>query len=387
MATQFVLRSPYARRMPDPIHPNIVRHILFVPVTEMPQGIPLKPNARAPKINRQVYREVERSLLNEEGTESTFHLKHKGITLIADSVQPVGDSKDRYVIAIDEDKDHGILDGGHSYKIITKPREVELPENWVKVEVLTEIPHEWIAEISGGLNTSVQVQAMSLDNLAGHFDWIKDTLKSAAYFSKIAWRENDNGEFDARDLISLMTMFLIDEYPNDSDKYPITAYERKMTALKLFEEKPELYKRVKPILKDILVLHDTILCSSQKHWNEKGGKFGSLHFVEQRKQGEFEATFTGCTTPARLMNGALYPILGAFRAKVIRNESGTYAWDGGFKSVLALWNDTASELLRATYLEGQTVGLKADAIGKSRSHWPNVHRIVAFRDLQKRLES
>jgi hypothetical protein len=387
MASQFVFRSPFARRLPDPIHPNIVRHILFVPATEMPQGLPLKPNARAPKINKQVYKEVERSLLNEEGTEGTFHLKHKGITLIADSVQPVGDSKDKFVVAIDENKDHGILDGGHSYALITKARDIELPENWVKVEILTEIPHDWIAEISGGLNTSVQVQAMSLDNLAGEFNWIKEILKNEPYYSKIAWRENDPGDVDARELISMMTLFLIDEYPNDSDKYPITAYERKLSALKLFEDKPELYKRVAPIMKDIFTLHDMITCSSQKYWNEKGGKFASLHFVETRKRGEFETTFTACKTPARLMNGALYPILGAFRAKVVKDDKGNYKWDGGFKAVTTLWEETAAELLRATYLEGQTVGLKADAIGKSRSHWPNVHRIVAFRDLQKKLES
>ena len=60
-------------------------------------------------------------------------------------------------------------------------------------------------EIAGGLNTSVQVQDMSLDNLEGLFEWIKDELKSEPYFERIAWKENQPGEFDARDIVSLLT--------------------------------------------------------------------------------------------------------------------------------------------------------------------------------------
>jgi AIPR protein len=382
---KYVFRAHSARRAPDPVHPGITRHYLTVPVREMPKGLPLSPNARAPKI-RSIYRDVDASLMNDLGVPYTFHLKHKGITVIAESVQPVDGKKDEFVVTLGEG--HGVLDGGHSYELITRDREDDLPENFVEVKVLTEIPSEWIPEISGGLNTSVQVQAFSLDNLAGDFDWLKALLKDEPYYPQIAWRENDPGALDARDVISLMTLFLIDDYPNNEPECPIAAYDRKHAALKRFEEKPGLYKKVAPILRDILVLHDTILASSQELWNARpgGGRFAALHFVESRARG-FELAFTGETIPARLMRGAHYPILGAFRAKVVKAGNGKYAWGGGFKSVLALWQETAAELLQATLLEGQQVGLKADAIGKSRSHWPNVHRIVAFRDLQKKLDS
>jgi hypothetical protein len=387
MSDQYVFRAHSARRMPDPVFPGITRHILTVPVREMPKNLPLSPNARAPKI-RSIYKDVDRSLMNELGVPYTFHHKNKGITIVAESVQPVdGGKADEFVVTLGEG--HGILDGGHSYELITQDREDELPENFVQVEIRTEIPSEWVPEISGGLNTSVQVQSFSLDNLAGDFDWLKAILKDEPYYPQIAWRENDDGPYDARDIVSLMTLFLIDDYPNTSADCPIEAYDRKHAALRRFEEKPGLYKKVGPILKDILTLHDTIQATSQELWNAKagGGKFGLLHFVETRKRGTFPLVFTGGKIPARLMRGAHYPILGAFRAKVAKGGNGKYAWDGGFKSVLALWQETAVELIRATHLEGEQVGLKADAIGKSRSHWPNVHRIVAFRDLQKRMES
>lgn len=355
-------------------------------VREMPKGISLKPNARDPKPNRQVYKEVEATLLDKAGVPGTFHYKNKGITIMAASVKSNG-SKDEFVVTINEDENHGIVDGGHTYAIITTDREDEdLPENYVPVTVLTAIPDEWVPEISGGLNTGIQVQAFSLDNLAGKFDTMKDLLQHEPYFGKLAWRENEGGDYDARDIVSLLDLFLIDEYPNESADYPIHAYERKLKSLKLFEERPELFESALPILKDVLTLHDTIQTTSSKLWNEKGGRFAALHFVETRKRGEYVQTFTGAKTTSRLMNGALYPILGAFRWKVTTDKDGMYGWAGGFDSVVNLWTETAAELLNATKLEGSQVGNKVDAIGKSRSHWPTVHRIVAFRDLQKRLE-
>jgi hypothetical protein len=66
---------------------RINRYVLFVPVAEVPENLPLDPNARVPNISRRVYREVEQSLLNLSGEPGTFHLKHKGITIVADKVE------------------------------------------------------------------------------------------------------------------------------------------------------------------------------------------------------------------------------------------------------------------------------------------------------------
>ena len=43
----------------------------------------------------------------------------------------------------------------------------------------------------------MQVQAMSLDNLAEKFDWIRDVLRDESYLKEIAWRENEAGEVGA----------------------------------------------------------------------------------------------------------------------------------------------------------------------------------------------
>jgi hypothetical protein len=387
MSQRFVFHAPYARRLPDPIFKDslgIDRHILFVPVTEVPEGLPMDANARVPNIRKRVYKDIEASLLNEDGEPGTFHLKHKGITLVASKVEAL--DKETFAVTV-KDEEQGILDGGHTYTLITKDRGLApVPSNqWVKFEILTNIPPEWIPEIAGGLNTSVQVQPMSLDNLAHDFDWVKAELKNEPYFDDIAWKENEGGEFDARDLVSFLTCFNIALFPNTSDVQPVMAYEKKSLSLKQFEERPQDYKRLRPILKDILCLHDTIRCDSKRYWNEAGGAFGRLAFVEYREKRPFAFPFTGKQSTSRLMNGALYPMLASFRWMVEDNpKTNEVRWRGGFDRVLTRWEKTAEELMRMTSQASTELGRNPNAIGKSRNHWANLHARVAMRDLMEK---
>ena len=342
MATRtFIFPCTYARRIPDPIFfktEKIERHILMVPVKSVPTGLPYDPNARLPNTRRRVYREIEDSLLNRaDNTANTFHLKHKGITLIADDV--TRRSENEYAIKFRSGQ--GIVDGGHTYQLISDNlSNPDLPQNQhVKFEIITNIPEDWISEIAGGLNTSVQVEDMSLDHLAGRFDWIKTELKKEPYFSDLAWREGEEGEFDARDIISLMTCFLIDEFPNNGTEHPVIAYEKKSKALELFESHEASYLKIRPILKDILKLHDTIALEAREKWNKAmGGKAGHATFMEKRQRGKFKFVFIGKADERRLSNAALYPMLAAFRWMVEEDPSKSrYRWRGGFKAVQERW--------------------------------------------------
>ena len=105
---------------------------------------------------------------------------------------------------------------------------------------------------------------MSLDNLAGAFDWIKDDIAGMPYERKIAWREGEDGDFDARDIVSLLTCFNIEFFPNSGGEQPVEAYEKKSSALKRFEQRPESYLRLRPILKEI-VFDDTIRLEAREY--------------------------------------------------------------------------------------------------------------------------
>lgn len=382
------LVAPLARRIPDPNFKEaygLERHVFVVPVKNLPKGIKLDPNARRPKTSKRVYQKVKASLFNQDCEAGTFHLKNKGITIVAQSVRSV--SKDTYEISMVNGV-HGIVDGGHTYTLITEAQsDPELPEDqFVTVEVRVGVPEVWIPEIAGGLNTSVQVQDMSLDNLANAFQWIKDEIKTAPYYEKIAWSENDPGEYDARDLVSLLAMFNVSLHPNEGDEHPVYSYEKKSVALKAFEQKPASFKLMRPILKDILRLHDIIRRDYYHIWNEKteGGKAGHLAFSEKKSKGVWEFPFTGQKSDYRMFTGALYPILASFRWFVVQDQfSGEMTWRDGFDSVVEAWQDDAVTLLKSTHEMSNQLGRNPQSIGKSRPHWANLHNIVAKRDLQR----
>ncbi len=392
MSSTFTFAPEYARRIPDPNFKsqyNAERHLFVMPVKSIPTGIGLDPNARRPNISKRVYRDVEKSLLQQDGSEiGTFHLKNKGITIVAASVKQLGSRK--YEVTM-ESGIHGIVDGGHTYELIVKNQNNEelTDKQYVNVEIRVGIPESWIPEIAGGLNTSVQVQDMSLDNLARRFEWVKDLLQEESYFEKIAWSENDKGEYDARDIISMLLCFNVAEFPNDREEHPIAAYEKKSAALKIFEEKEGSFRRMAPILKDILRFHDIVGKQGRQLYNKlPNTKGGSLAFVDQRKRGKYRFLFTDEEDEFRLAPGALYPMMAAFRWYVEDDSmSGKMKWRGGFATVLTAWNELGGELMRATVQTSNELGRNPQSVGKSRNHWSNLHSRVIKHDLMSRQQT
>jgi hypothetical protein len=365
---------------------------MFIRVMDIPDGLPKDPNPRAQKIDRLIYKEVGKHLLNEEGTPNTFHLKNKGITLIADKVRRKSD--DEHVYEVTFGPGHGIVDGGHTYEILRANRDSIKELNgdsddaaeinqFVKVEIVTGLTEDLVPEIARGLNTAVQVQEMSLADLRDEFDWIKDTIKDEPYADKIAFRENEQRMYDARDVIMLLDLFNISDFPNTGGEYPARAFSSKSAVLKAYlddrrENGGKRYEKLQPILKDILVLHDRISFEARElHNKANAGKGGKLAFMEGRGRGKFPFPFIGKEGSYRLLRGALFPMLGAFRWMVEEDGKGKVNWIGSFDDVLALWREIGGELMKATQATSVELGRNPNAIGKSRNHWANLHSTVA----------
>ena len=173
-------------------------------------------------------------------------------------------------------------------------------------------------------------------------------------------------------------------FPNDQTEHPVRAYTSKAQVLANYKKKPEEYEKLRPILKDILILHDTIAFEGRDKQSRRreGGK---LAFIEARKRGQFEFLFNGKESRFRLMGGALFPMLAAFRWMVTINPTtGLAEWRGGFSAVKTLWDKTGPELMRATQNTSDELGRKPYAIGRSRNHWASLHKTVANADLMRR---
>jgi len=170
-----------------------------------------------------------------------------------------------------------------------------------------------------------------------------------------------------------MTCFHIGLYPNDKGVHPVEAYEKKSKALDQFRDDFENndgdeFKKLRPIMKDILQLHDLIQMEFAKYHLKNGGKPRSLEIMDKKPEESkagFSFVFSGKQAKERLQTGALYPILAAFRWMVEEDADGNFAWRGGFDNVLARWKDTAPDLTCKTQERSKELGNNSNAIGKS----------------------
>src|SRR5262249_22306840 len=111
---------------------------------------------------------------------------------------------------------HGLLDGGHTYRVVRESAELlteEDPARFVRVEIITGFDRDTISDVVEARNTSNQVRDESLANLRQEFEPIKEVLKPHKYFDLIAWSEYEELEsgkakpIDVRDIISYLIAF------------------------------------------------------------------------------------------------------------------------------------------------------------------------------------
>lgn len=388
--TKVIVKADYSRRFPDPLNQptdstsyNIEHNILLCKAMEVPSGISKAPNPREQNIDRKIYKDIRKSL--ENSGEPTFHLKNKGITILARKVEYSEDKKIATILLAEGD---GIVDGGHTYEIIMASKGENLcPENqYVRIEVITGIPKNMFVDITEGLNTAVQVQEASLANLKGEFKWIREILHEKPYAAQIAYRENEDKEFDIRELISLMTLFNVELFP-DGTKHPKEAYISKSKCLDTYIANIDSYKKLAGILTDILELHDYVSLKSREKYNDThGGRAGGMAGVyEKRKRGKYKYLFSGEESEYKMYDAALYPILGALRFLVVEKD-GKYVWRlKSFEDVKEFFNRVAAELVSITYETSLKYGRKPNAIGKDENHWNLIYKTVALEFLQKKM--
>ena len=389
---KIIFKTDYSRKFPDPLNSsdsddiyNIEHHILLCKASEVPSNVPKDPNPREQKTDYSIYKKVRESLDN--GYEPFFHLKNKGITILAHKVEY---SKDKRVATVYFLPGEGIADGGHTYEIVLESQKDNgCPENqYVKFEIITGIPQDIRVDIAGGLNTAVQVQEASLLNLDGKFSWVEETLKDTEYLDKISFKQNENKAFDIREIVALMNLYRGDEY---KDSHPKEAYTSKATCLNHYKANQKSFEMLRLMLKDILHLYDYVQINTRGKYNQKkqaqgskGRAGGMTGIYETRKRGKFQFIFMNAECDTRMYDGALYPILGAMRYLVeMKPGAKHYSWKlKNFSEVLKFYDEIAPELLETTYNTSVDRDRNPNAIGKDDNHWSNLYKSVKVKYLE-----
>lgn len=391
-----------ARSFTHPALPSITKHSFFVQAAKLPRNLPDGANAReAVGMNRRVYREVTESLRANEAWPGTFDLMNLGITILADNVTMI-EKKVFDVVIRDED---GIVNGSHTAKIIERCIEDNSvhPSQHVEVKIITGVEQTQIAnlkaDIAKGQNSGIMVKDQSIYDTQGVFEPLREIVSKTSWSDRIAWRESDAGEYDVRDLISVLEAFNVIDYPNDSGNHPIQAYEKWSAPLKKYaddhrfndkQQDRRKYGALEPLLIDMLNLYDRIRHDFRNVFNEKvSSGAGRMRIVEEAPANReaFDFPFSGQSPEKyRLTKGATFPILAAFRNFVRYDaEKNRVEWVGGFDRVKQVWKEAAPELVRETAAATKEIGRTPDVIGKSRAHWANLHRTLENRLLRMQL--
>lgn len=375
------------RKIPNPFYNsdnfinNSEMYIMICDVKDIPKDIPMETNPREQKLNTAVAKKIRTSLINERS--NNFYLLNRGLTVSAKSVE-YDNKNDLATIEFEDSNVHGDIDGGHTYKIILEEQEnLDYGEQFVKIEVLTGV-EDIFQELAAARNTSVQVQDKSIAELENRFNIIKRAIEKEPYYNNIYFKENENGDIDVADIISILNLFNIDKYP-DKNENPIVSYTGKGQCIKNYinthkqyeDSLKNPYAKMNNIIPDIFKLYDHLEKNMRKFYSNgvSNKKYGLVTGVTTRKDGKepFKTKFYKEEIDYLTPNGFIYPILGAFRALLKEDENGYYKWR---KDPIKIMDKIGPELVSNTINMSRELGNNPNATGKNKTLWMNLYMIV-----------
>ena len=337
-------------------------------------------NVRDPKVRGRVPNAI-RNTFRDKADEFLF--MNRGLVIAAERVDFKEDSSDKKIdIVMRDPVIHGLLDGGHTYRVVTEEAS-SLPEHdpprYVRVELVTGFDRETISDVVEARNTSNQVKDESLANLRQEFEPIKVVLREQPYFDQIAWSEyeeldNDKAKpIDVRDIISYLITF--DKKAFSSTVQPLIAYKDKRACLRHFQNEARELRKYYPLLPDFLKLWDQIHDSWSTWYNEGReeeagfrGRFGKLTAIQSASE---QLYFKGGHAKFRMPEAYKYPILSAIRAAIDdQGKSARWATDP-----FDLLNRTGPQL---TNIVGNTVRAtnNPNKVGKDAGTWSSCYLVV-----------
>lgn len=355
-------------------------------IKDIPEDIPMSTNPRNQSMGTAVVKKIKQSINNT--SEPNFYLLNRGIVISAASIHYDNNNGNLTITFIDEDV-HGNVDGGHTYKaILAERKKIDYGQQYVKLEILTGI-EDFFQSLAAARNTSTQVQDKSIAELENRFNLIKNTISEEPFSKSVYFRENDTGDIDVADIISLLTLFNVDKYP-DMNTFPAIAYSGKKKCIDYFidahkangETSANPYFRMRSIMLDIFKLYDKLETDIGNYYKQKNasGRYGSVKGVTTPKgDTKFKSKFYKNEMDYQSPTGFLYPILGAFRA-LVKDDGIEFSWK---KDPFKILDKVGAELVETTVERSRTLGNNAQAVGKDIGNWKTLYMTIALEMLNE----
>ena len=381
------------RKMEDPTDSSSghTKYVCYVKASSIPQEMNnwFATNPREQKMTTNVAKKITESLKDN----SNFHELNRGVVLSALDVKYDNSTSELFVTFEDSDI-HGNIDGGHTLRAILEGNiKHETNENrYVFFEIFTGIASP--VELAAARNTSVQVDLKSIAELENSFSELKKAFEGLPFEGRIQYKMNEHysedlNPIDVRELIAITAMFSQTMYPYKSstgslnETQPIQCYSGKETTLRKFlnmdsQDKEQqkinrdnMVKNMKPIIKDIFTLWETVereFATTANSTNRRYGtrKYSKFHGGDIVSKTMFEQQGLAYAVP----KGLMYPLIGAFRALVIVDNDGSYSWK---KSPIDVWNAIGSKLVSIILDEKAE---NPDSLAKNANLWSNLFKEI-----------
>lgn len=346
----------------------------YINVSELPDLTEFtQVNPRTPKLTSPVVKQIMETLTQHP---LQMALKNRGIFLIVGKFT----KGERLMVELKDKSRHGIIDGGHTYLAIrqvldhgTDDDKYHATKASIPIHVFTGVPHDLAVEMAAGLNTSKQVQTISLDNLRGYYDSIRKAVKGTPAENEIAYEEGEKKSWKIGEILGYVEMFNFSRYSLSDNPYDLYAHVgnvAKRAGEDLASKNPGLMLAIDH-LPDILKLVDMIHKEIQplRHAAEptrRGrGRPGKNSDKPEERTARILLPFIGEKVHERLGAGWLYPILAAFRANVMANpDEKTWRWKRANEKVL---HAAAKELVAICQAEQRAAAGKPEWVGKRES--------------------
>lgn len=395
MSAEIKMKVESFRRIPNPIKgddkslPQMYEAICDVTNVSSEILQWMETNPRKQNLKGRVSKKIKESLL----TGTNFHLLNRGMLISAESVSYNNyDGIMRFRLV--DPEVHGDIDGGHTLRVIINSHDQMKPGmQFVKIEILTGV-EDFYEDLAEARNTSTPVKDESIANLKELFSPLKDAISSKSFANRVNYMENDDGDIDVSDILSLIYMFNIDSYP-EMDSCPIVAYSSKKKCVDAFIETQEKetrgdiaprdnpYRKMLGIINDIFDLYDCLEVNIGKFYDRRvpSGKYGATTGVSGNKTttkylSKYSHTKINYSSP----KGFLYPIIGAFRALVELDGNGLYKWSVSPFSVL---DKIGPELVFSTVERSRQNGNNPNKTGKDVTFWPTLYMRVMMEKMMQ----
>jgi AIPR protein len=337
--------NDHCKRLKDPTSANLYHLEAFLPFSEAVKLEKGNANLRPPSEKKKPFQEM---LITVEDDPASFHKKNRGITYLCDKFE-FDNSKRRLLVSVpaldvttstngsdvsEDEPRFGIADGGHTYEVIRQTvermNELKETESWtepfVRVHFLAgeSVISDEIDQIVEALNTSSQVQQYTLDEYQNKFEDLKKALTQNGFdINLVAFRENEEKEWDIREIVQRMACFLKDRWKFTQ---PTSMYRSKGKALDLFTNDlthPE-FEKLYGVIHDVITLPEFVQSQFSRGSATQGKRFGGLRAVKTLKRPQTRPG-TNYVTDHLMDLGASLPIAAAFR-ELLELSGDRYVW-------------------------------------------------------------